>query len=263
MNHFQYHFVYQTTNTINNKIYIGIHSTNDINDGYQGSGLHLKRAFKKYGKANFKTEIIYHGTSRDDISKKEQELVTEEFCQLTTTYNMRTGGDNNFIHSIQTCNLMKDAWTDDRRKEQSARTVQHNKSSYMRKKGSILRTGRKLTQEWKDNSSKAKLGRPGTSFTQERKDLMSEKRSGDGNPMFGKSQSEDTKQKMRLKKLESRKARWGELYDILYHLWVAAEKCSAYKFSSWLEQNTEYKFSSGRLSALIKDYSLVSTTLLY
>lgn len=48
-----YHIVYETTNLINGKIYRGVHSTNNINDGYLGSGIKFGRALKKYGKSNF------------------------------------------------------------------------------------------------------------------------------------------------------------------------------------------------------------------
>ena len=33
----------------NGKIYIGVHKTEDMNDGYMGSGKVLKRAIEKYG----------------------------------------------------------------------------------------------------------------------------------------------------------------------------------------------------------------------
>ena len=41
--------IYQTTNLINNKIYIGKHQTSDLDDGYLGSGKLLLQAIKKYG----------------------------------------------------------------------------------------------------------------------------------------------------------------------------------------------------------------------
>lgn len=44
------HLIYKITNLINNKIYIGYHSTNDIHDNYFGSGVALNKAIKKYGK---------------------------------------------------------------------------------------------------------------------------------------------------------------------------------------------------------------------
>lgn len=48
-----YHFVYKTTNTINKKYYYGVHTTSDIDDGYMGSGVLLRRSIKKYGKESF------------------------------------------------------------------------------------------------------------------------------------------------------------------------------------------------------------------
>jgi hypothetical protein len=48
----KYHIVYQTTNTINGKIYIGCHSTDVIEDGYIGSSLLLKQAVAMHGTHN-------------------------------------------------------------------------------------------------------------------------------------------------------------------------------------------------------------------
>lgn len=47
--------IYKTTNKIDGKIYIGKHETQDLKDGYLGSGTHLKRAIKKYGEERCKS----------------------------------------------------------------------------------------------------------------------------------------------------------------------------------------------------------------
>ena len=88
----QYHIIYKTTNIVNNKIYIGLHSTNKLNDGYIGSGKILKKAIKKYGKDKFVREILYLFRTRDEARKMEASIVTTEFCNRKDTYNLIEGG---------------------------------------------------------------------------------------------------------------------------------------------------------------------------
>jgi hypothetical protein len=54
----KFYIVYKTTNIITGRFYIGSHQTSNINDGYIGSGKVLKMAVRKYGRDNFKFEII-------------------------------------------------------------------------------------------------------------------------------------------------------------------------------------------------------------
>ena len=86
------HFVYKTTNIKNGKFYIGVHSTTDIDDGYLGSGKLIKMAIKKYGKENFKREILYFFKSLSECYEKEKELVTQTFLEKSDTYNICVGG---------------------------------------------------------------------------------------------------------------------------------------------------------------------------
>ena len=87
-----YYIVYQTINLVNNMIYIGSHQTKDLNDGYLGSGKHLKRAIKKYGKENFEFRILYSFSSLEEMFSKERELVNESFVKDPLTYNLKIGG---------------------------------------------------------------------------------------------------------------------------------------------------------------------------
>lgn len=86
------HFVYRTTNLLNGKQYIGKHSTDDINDGYLGSGVALRRAINKYGADNFKREIIKEFANSDEALAYEQELVNEAVVNDPNFYNMKLGG---------------------------------------------------------------------------------------------------------------------------------------------------------------------------
>lgn len=92
----KYHIIYKTTNLVNNKIYIGAHSTNDIADGYIGSGKMLHLAIKKYGLENFKREVLHMFNSPEEMFEKETEIVNEEFIGRSDVYNIVTGGFGGF-----------------------------------------------------------------------------------------------------------------------------------------------------------------------
>lgn len=92
INIFMYYIIYKTTNLLNNMFYIGSHQTKNLNDGYLGSGKHLRRAIKKYGKENFNFEILYVLPTKEEMFKVEREIVNESFVKDPLTYNLKIGG---------------------------------------------------------------------------------------------------------------------------------------------------------------------------
>lgn len=88
----KYHYLYRITNTINFKIYIGVHSTNDLNDGYMGSGTILKKAKEKWGIKNFKMDILKFFDSTEEMLAAERDIVNPEFRDRKDTYNIAVGG---------------------------------------------------------------------------------------------------------------------------------------------------------------------------
>lgn len=103
------YIVYCTTNIINNKIYIGVHETEnpEIFDGYIGCGAYINRpstyercksrlhyAIKKYGVNNFKRQTLAIFDNEEDAYLLECSIVNEEFLKRTDVYNTALGGSN-------------------------------------------------------------------------------------------------------------------------------------------------------------------------
>ena len=90
--------LYEIKNNINGKTYVGVHKTNDITDGYMGSGKVIKQAIKKYGLVNFSKIILETFDTPEAMFAREKEVVTEEFLIRSDVYNLRLGGFGGFDH---------------------------------------------------------------------------------------------------------------------------------------------------------------------
>jgi group I intron endonuclease len=82
--------IYKTTNLINGKIYIGQDSKN--NPEYLGSGTIIKRAINKYGKENFKKEILDICLDKEELDIKEIYWI-KELKSIENGYNISSGGN--------------------------------------------------------------------------------------------------------------------------------------------------------------------------
>ena len=94
----KHYIIYKITNKLNGMIYIGKHSTKNLDDGYMGSGLRIRRAIKKYGVSNFEKTILFECSSEEEMNAKEAELVNEEFISRDDVYNIVLGGNGSFSY---------------------------------------------------------------------------------------------------------------------------------------------------------------------
>jgi len=84
--------IYKTTNLINNKIYVG--KQQFYTKSYLGSGKLIKRAIKKYGKENFKKEIIQECYSLNELNNQETNWIIKlESTKQEKGYNITLGGN--------------------------------------------------------------------------------------------------------------------------------------------------------------------------
>lgn len=91
----KYYTVYQITDLTNNYIYIGVHSTNNLNDNYYGSGNIIRRIIKKRGRKSLTKKILFIFNDKQKMLEKEEELVNKEFLQRKDVYNLTLGGTFN------------------------------------------------------------------------------------------------------------------------------------------------------------------------
>jgi len=89
----KHHFIYKTTNLTNEKFYVGMHSTDNLEDGYVGSGKRLGYSIRKYGLENHKFEILEFLPSREELKKREAEVVNEEMLKHPLCMNLKFGGE--------------------------------------------------------------------------------------------------------------------------------------------------------------------------
>jgi hypothetical protein len=90
-----------------------------------GSGKLLKAAIKKYGRENFKKEILESFDNEESMILKEQELVTTEFVLNENNYNIMPGGK---FGSLERNNLSF------KNKKHSLETIEKIRSSAIGKK---------------------------------------------------------------------------------------------------------------------------------
>lgn len=90
----QFHFVYVTTCIVTGNYYIGLHSTNNLLDGYIGSGQRLWRSIKKHGKDSHTCEILEMFNSRKEAADYEKFIVTWDLIQQDKAcMNLAPGGE--------------------------------------------------------------------------------------------------------------------------------------------------------------------------
>ena len=89
---YKFNYFYKITNHINNHFYYGVHCTNNLNDGYMGSGYRLHLAYNKYGIENFSKEILKFFDTMEDAFNYEAEIVNENLITDNNCYNIQCGG---------------------------------------------------------------------------------------------------------------------------------------------------------------------------
>jgi len=196
-----HHFVYKITNLINGKKYIGKHSTCNIKDGYLGSGIVLKRAIGKYGKENFKKEILFESGDEAQVYRMEKIYVTPEIVNNPMYYNIMVGG--NGASSGKNNTFYGKHHTEETKTKIGESSKNRTILEKTKQKISNTLKGRIFSKETKKLMSKAKKGHIVSKETRKKLSIsLSGKnhpmwgKTGEDCPNFGKEHTEESKKKM-------------------------------------------------------------------
>ena len=195
------YIVYNHTNKINNKIYIGI-TTQKPNDrwrsgyGYIGNQ-HFFRAIKKYGWDNFNHEILYENLEENEALEKEKELI--QFYNSNNSefgYNKDNGGrigkmTPESIEKVRQWHLGRKLSEETKKK-----ISDHHKGLYAGQNSPMY--GKHHTEETKRKLSESAKSRTGWKHSEETKKKIGAKHKG-------KIVSRETREKLS-------KARTGKKY---------------------------------------------------
>lgn len=91
----KHHYIYKITRD-DGRYYIGMHSTDDLEDGYFGSGKLITRSIKKHGKERHSKEILEVLSTRALLKDREKELITDELRLDPMCMNIAPGGGGGF-----------------------------------------------------------------------------------------------------------------------------------------------------------------------
>lgn len=170
----KYQFIYKTTNLVNGKFYVGKHSTDNLNDGYLGSGNFLKKAIKKNGRKNFKREILEKCLPCKFYINEKEKYWIKKLDAVKRGYNLTNGGDG----------MLGFEYTVEQRLERSKRVSGKINPNYGKSGNLNPNYGNIYSEESRERIRKARIGK-GT-FSKQQKIEHSKRMSGDRNPMFGK-----------------------------------------------------------------------------
>jgi group I intron endonuclease len=178
-------YIYHIINTVNNKFYIGSSTTKNRKKTHfyqlrrnQHHCIHLQRAFNKHGEAAFKFVIIEQ--SQDCRAREQEILDTLDFSKVYNVSTSASGGDLIENHPDRV-----------RLKKQAAENLRKAPKPQPRFK--------EANPNWRGGKTFCECG---NRIAGHNKTCASCRvRSGDSNPFYGKKHTEETKEKVRQKRL--------------------------------------------------------------
>ena len=202
-----HNYVYITKNLINEKCYVGDHSTNNIEkDNYLGSGLLFVKAINKYGKENFKKEIIEFFPTKLEAFNAQKKYIDQFNSIAPYGYNISPTGGHGVIGccSDDTKEKLGKIWKGRKHSQETKDKISKSKREHaviytdeIRLKMSEAQKGKKASKETKEKMSTSHVGLgKGRVVSEDTKIKLSIARKTRSSGMKGKKMSDEAKEKI-------------------------------------------------------------------
>lgn len=191
-----YYTIYKITNTLDGKFYIGKHKTKNLDDGYMGSGILIRRVIEKHGVENFKKEILHVFETEAEMNETEKKLVVLG----EDSYNLCEGGHGSWSmlnrtgikHTAATKQKMREAKLGKPRPEDVKQKMSQSRKGWRPSEDTLKnmsagQRGRKHLEETKQKMAESHIGKKASDETRAKMSIWQK----------GKKLSEETKMKIR------------------------------------------------------------------
>ena len=201
-------YIYETTNLINGRKYIGLSSKKEFDKSYLGSGLILKKAVEKYGRENFEVKPLEYHDSKEKLIEAERRVIKERKANISDKYyNICEGGQWGDVISGMSEESKKAMGEKISQKRKNwFNNNPHQRKNYAERMRKIA-SGKKLSEEDKARLQKAqkedRQNNPEKYKDSIKKGQETKKKNGTDNPWLtkkhpwiGKNHSTETKEKI-------------------------------------------------------------------
>ena len=182
-----YGYIYETTNLINGKKYIGQKKSDVFLDTkYLGSGTILNKAINKYGKENFKIKLIEICSNREELNEREVYWISYyNAVKDKNYYNIGAGGtgwNNSFLYKTK--------------EERSKIISKASKELYIKNGKTNFGDGMLGKHHSEETKRKMSISAIGKKVSEETRQKLSESHKGKVSSRKGVCLSEETKRKI-------------------------------------------------------------------
>lgn len=180
----KYHYIYKITHLKNNRYYIGMHSTDNLEDGYMGGGKRITNSVRKHGKDAHIKEILEYFDDRESLRLREIELINEDLLNDPMCMNLQPGGGGGIINEEHLKKFSKSGVDEFKKRMENPEYY----DNFIEKCNQVMK------KRWKDPKQREMLIKnidfTGKRHSEESKKLIGDKNSinqkGSSNSMFGK-----------------------------------------------------------------------------